>query len=190
MGTYTSPDRRFQFKHSEVLVPCTEPDRDEGKRGGWYPDSCRGYIPVCDDRGIAESNTLVCFAYPKAKFEGYPTFEAATFSVAVIETARTERQCFSELLDDAIDKPRAPKVERINGVRFRVFQIGTGAMNQDVDGREYRSYHRGSCYQLSIRTETASAAVFDPGVKELSKTDWVEVNGRLEECLRSFRFLK
>lgn len=171
MRTYMSPDGRFQFKYSEVLVPCTEPDRDEGRRGGWYPDSCAGYIPVCDDRGNPDSNTFVCFAYPAVEFKDYPTFEAATFSVAVIETARTERQCFSELLDEALDKPGTANFTRINSVRFRVFQTGGRAMNQYVESHLYRSYHRGGCYQLSIRTETASAAVFDPGFKELTKKD-------------------
>jgi hypothetical protein len=132
----------------------------------------------------------VCFAYPATEFKDYPTFEAATFSVAMIETARTERQCFSELLDEAIDKPGTAKFARISGVRFRVFQTFGAAMNQGVKGHLYRRYHRGSCYQLAINIETASAGVFDPGVKELSQKDWAEVNGRLEECLQSFRFLK
>jgi hypothetical protein len=118
LRTYTSPNGRFQFKYSEVLVRCTEPDRDEGKRGGWYPDSCSGYIPVCDNGGNPDTNTLVCLAYPSGEFKDYPTFEAETFSVAVIETSLTKGQCFSEALDEATDKPGRPTSARINSVRF------------------------------------------------------------------------
>lgn len=190
LRTYISRDAKFQFSYSDVLVPCTETGRDEGRRGGWYPDSCQGYVPVCDDRGMPGSNTLLCLAYPESEFKDYPTFEAATFSVAVIETARTEGDCFSQLLDDPFDKPGGAKIARINGVKFRIFQTFVSAMNQGVESRLYRSFHRGSCYQLSVRSETVPAELFDPGVKELSKKDWAEVNGKLEECLRSFRFLK
>lgn len=190
LRTYTSPDRKFQFKYSEVLVPCMEQDLDEGKRGGWFPDSCNGYIPVCDERGDPANNTLVCFAFPATEFKDYPMFEAATFSLAVIETARTERNCFTQLLDEAIDKPGTVKFMRINGVKFREFQTFVSAMNQGVKGHLYRSFHGGSCYQLSVRTETVPADLFDPGVKELSQKDWANVNGHLEECLKSFRFLK
>jgi hypothetical protein len=44
----------------------------------------RAYIPVGDDSGSQDSNTLVCFAYPRNKFKDSPTFEAATFSVAEV----------------------------------------------------------------------------------------------------------
>jgi hypothetical protein len=189
LQTYKSPDERFQFKYSRVLVRCSEPDRDEGKRGGWFPDSCDGYVPVCDERGDPANNTLVCLAYPKVEFNDYPTFEAATFSVALIETVRTERDCYSQLLNQAVDKPGSAKFAKINGVKFRIFLSFTSSSNQGVEGRLYRTFHEGSCYQLSIRAETVPAEIFDPGVKVLSKKDWANVNGRLEECLRSFRFL-
>ncbi len=105
LQTFTSPDSMFQFKHSNLLVRCTEQRHEEGSAGWWVPaDSCEAFTPVCDDPGRQGNNsTLVCFAYPKTKFKDYPTFEAATFSVADIKSAITEKKCLGGEPDWVID---------------------------------------------------------------------------------------
>jgi hypothetical protein len=188
LHTFTSPDGVFQFRYSELLVHCTE----SKKQAGWWEpsQSCEAYFPVCDetDQGSA---TLACVAYPREKFKDSPTFETATFSVAEIKQATNEKGCLDGSPDWVVSPQGSGGAEIVNGVKFRVFEIGDAGMSQSLDGRVYRSFHKNKCYQLSIRTAMASSGAFDPGtIREFTKEDWNEVHGRLKGALDSFRFLK
>jgi hypothetical protein len=191
LHTFASPDGVFQFRYSELLVHCTQTSKEEGSAGQWSPgDSCLAYFPVCDeaDQGSA---TLVCFAYPREKFKDSPTFEAATFSVAEIKQATTEKDCLSGSPDWVVQPQRSVGTEVVSGVKFKVFEVSEAGMSQGLDGHVYRSFHENKCYQLSIRMAMASSGAFDPGtINEFTKEDWNEVHGRLKQSLDSFRFLK
>ncbi len=127
---FTSPDHTFQFKYSTLLVRCTEQRHEEGQPGWWIPeDSCESYIPACDDAGSQGSATLACFAYPKAKFKDYPTFNAATFSVAKVKRAVTEKECLSGSPDWVVDPHGSGKTATINHVKFKVFEIDGAGMS-------------------------------------------------------------
>jgi hypothetical protein len=191
LQTFISPEGAFRFKHSKLLVRCTEQRHEEGYPGWWVPaESCESYSPVCDDPGQQGSRTLVCFAYPKAKFRDYPTFGAATFSVAEIKRVVFEKECLAGSPDWVIDPRGSGKTVNINLVKFKVFEtdgVGTG---HGIDGHVYRTYHRDTCYELSIRIAVTGSWVFGEPVKELTQKNWNEVNSRLEEALYSFRFSK
>jgi hypothetical protein len=151
-------------------------------------DSCAAYFPVCDDGGSQGSRTLLCFAYPKNKFEDAPTFEAASFSVAEVNQAISEKDCLRGSTDWVVD---ARGAEVINGVKFKMFKVSEAGMSQGMTGELYRAFHAGKCYQLGIRVATASSGAFDPGTtNEFTKEDWNEVNSRLRQALDSFKFLK
>jgi hypothetical protein len=80
---------------------------------------------------------------------------------------------------------------RIHGVSFAAFEFGEGGMNQGVDVELYRTFHSGKCYQLGINFATANNPEdFDPPIRTLTEKDENEINGRLEEDRKSFRFLK
>ncbi len=189
LHTFTSPDGAFLFKYSDLLVHCIG---SKNQAGLWEPvDSCESYFPVCDDPGTQGNSTLVCFAYPRDKFEDAPTFEAATFSVADISESTTERDCLSGSPDWTVDPRGSGGIETINGVKFKVFEVGGAGMSQSLDGHVYRSFHGNKCYELSIRMATASSGAFDPGtINEFTKEDENEVQGRLKQALNSFSFLK
>jgi len=79
---------------------------------------------------------------------------------------------------------------RINHVSFKTFEIGDNWTSGGQSGPAYRTFHNGTCYELGIQTN-ASHAVYDPGtVKEFTKKDLSEVEGRLRQALNSFVFLK
>jgi|BogFormECP03_OM2_1039629.scaffolds.fasta_scaffold04315_1 hypothetical protein len=189
LHTFTSPDDAFSFKYSGLLVRCME---RKTQAGSWEPaDSCEAYFPVCDDPNSQRSRTLVCFAYPRDRFEDAGTFEAATFSVAEIKETITEKECLSGSADWDDDERRSGGNETINGVKFKTFEVGEAGMNQGVDGRVYRSFHGNKCYELSIRVATANSGAFDPGTTvEFTKEDENEVQGRLKQALDSFTFLQ
>jgi hypothetical protein len=193
LRTYTSPDGKFQFKYSSLLVRCMEQDHDAVERGPWLPsDSCEGYIPVCDENvlGSPGSVSVVCIAYPNERFKDYATFSTATFSVAEIKPDDSEKGCLSGSPNWGVDPRGTEQFTIINNVRFKMFENQSGASSHHLDERLYRTFHRRGCFQMSIRIATVSSGAFDPPVKELSGKDWDEVNGRLRECLKSFRFLK
>ena len=53
LQTFTSADGMFQFKHSNLLVHCTEQRHEEGNAGVWVPaDSCEAFTP---DRAVSLS---------------------------------------------------------------------------------------------------------------------------------------
>ena len=191
LQTFTSPDRTFQFKYPNLLVRCTEQRHKEGYPGWWIPaDSCGSYLPVCDDTGSQDSTTLVCFAYPKAKFKDYPTFGAAAFSVAKVKRADTEKECLSGSPDWDIDPHGSGKTATINHVTFRVFETDGLGMSHSQDGHVYRNFHRNTCYELSIRMTSTDPGAFDTPPKEFTQEDLNEVEGRLKQALDSFSFLK
>ncbi len=79
LQTFTSVDRVFQFKYSDLLVRCVESKKQPG---WWLPDdSCQAYFQVCDDIGSQGSITAVYLAFPRSRFKASPTFEAATSTI-------------------------------------------------------------------------------------------------------------
>ena len=187
---FTSPDGVFQFKYSSLLLRCTEQRHEANYPGLWVPDSCQAYTPVCDEPGIQDGATLVCVAYSKAKFKDYPTFNAATFSVAEVKRAVTEKECLSGSSDWGLGPGVRGKPVNINHVKFKLFEINDAGIGHSLNGHIYRTFHGNQCYQLSIRIASTSSHVFDRPVKELTQKDWSEVNGRMKQALDSFRFLK
>jgi hypothetical protein len=78
----------------------------------------------------------------------------------------------------------------INHVTFKTFEIGDNWTGHGQSGPVYRAFHNATCYELGIQA-VISRAEYDPGtVKEFTKKDWSEVEGRLRQVLNSFVFLK
>lgn len=188
LHTYTTPHGAFQFKYSATLVRCTE----QRQPGDWFPEeSCDAVSPVCDDPGIQETHTLVCFAYPNQKFEEYPEFEAAAFAVAEIRGISKEEQCLKNPPEwTTLDPKESGGSIDINGVRFKVFVSVDVAAGNYLETRAFRNFHESICYELSIRIATSNPGNYEPPVKTMTQQDWNGVNGLLKKSLASFTFLK
>ena len=131
--------------------------------------------------------SIACFAYPRNKFTNTLAFEAATFSVELIDDRATAKSCLAGPdVEDADEQGST----RIHGVSFAVFEFGEGGMNQAVEVHVYRTFHKGKCYQLGVNLATASVETDDPPQRELTDNDLNEINGTLERARNSFRFLK
>ena len=181
---FTAPDGSFSFRYWNQLVQCKPPN------GGyvWEPaDICSAYHPVCDGLLVNEQYGVACFAYPRNKFTNTPTFEAATFSVEILDSKKTEKSCLT--LEPDLEERTGTK--KINGVLFTVFDFGEGGMNQGVGGTGYRAFYKGKCYPLGINFATSNDPEdYDPPIRSLTKRDVNEVNSKLEQALKSFKFLK
>ena len=180
--TFTAPDGSFSFRYWNQLVQCKPPQ--EGNV--WEPaDVCAAYIPVCD--GLLDGHGIACFAYPRNKFTNTPAFEAATFSVETLDSRKTEKTC---VVGEPVAGDEKTGTIAINGVGFTFSDFGDGGMNQGTTGRAYRTFHGGKCYQLGTNFATSNAEVYDPPIRSLTERDINEVNSKLEQALKSFRFLK
>jgi hypothetical protein len=183
---FTDPEGAFSFHYSTKLVRC-----EKSSHGNYVwdpPQNCAAYIPTCDDLvGMRYRQTSkACFAYPRNKFTDTPAFEAATFSVEIIDHNVTRKTCWTGDADE--DKSGTTMIDHVS---FVVFELRQGAMNQFMEVHVYRTFRNGQCYQLGINVATANATVFEPPpVRTLSEAAWHEVNRTLEQALNSFRFLK
>ena len=199
--TFSSPDGVFQFTYSGMLVDCIKKVPSKPKPSGVpkvfvgippalsIPDSCQSMADVCSDLG-GQVSTLACFAYPKDKFRDKPVFAAAAFFVEKIEEAATESACLQGSQNWNPDEIEAAKLTEINGVAFKVFEIGDNWAGGGQGGHVYRTFHDKKCYELGIQTSVERAA-YDPETsKEFTKQDSDEVQRRLKQSLNSFKFVK
>ena len=188
LRTFTSPDGIFQFKYSDVLADCTSVGKQESGTGASVPPSCMSQGSICGGMGSEES-TAACFAYPKERFKDKPTFVAATFYVSEILSAKTEEACLKGSPDWFVIKSET-ETTTINHITFKAFEIGDNWTSGGQSGPAYRIFHSGKCYELGIQN-VFSRAEYDPGtIKEFTKKDSSEVEGRLRQALNSFVFLK
>jgi hypothetical protein len=164
LKTFISPDGAFQFSYPESLS------------GG--PQMRGSYIPVCDN------DAIVCLKYPEDEYRGY-NFEAAAFSVTALPRPTTRAKCLS-YVGDRTCKPMNTTVR--GGVKFATASCGEGGLGHNASGPSYRTYHRGTCYQLSVRIATSEFVNFPEGsVQEFSRADREKVEQLLRIPVESFR---
>jgi hypothetical protein len=187
--TFTAPDGAFSLRYSSQLIQCQQKPQGDGEGYSWIPaENCAAYHAVCDGETGQDYTAIACFAYPRNKFTNTESFEAATFSVEIIDHIANEKDCLAGPPDEILQ--RRDKVATIHGVPFAVFEFGEAGMSQAVGGEMYRTFHRGKCYQLGVNVATANAQAYDPPAREFTKDDRREVQGRLEQVRDSFQFLK
>jgi hypothetical protein len=182
LKTFTAPDGAFSFRYWNQLIRC---EKDPRGTDLWSPDeNCNAYVPVCDGTVWQHQTHVACFGYPRNKITNTQAFEAATFSVEVVDESTTEKNCLS-------GPPKADKhgAAIIRGVSFKVFDVGDAGTGQSTDGDVYRTFHSGKCYQLGVNRATTTT-VFDPPARALTDADWHKVDGTLEQARKSFQFLK
>jgi len=183
--TFTSPNGLFSFHYSDMLVNCL-PRQTTGPAPAI--DSCMSQGAVCSGPG-SDATVLACFAYPKERFKDKPLFVAATFFVTEIESAKTEKACLKGSSDWLVLNSNA-ETTTINGITFKVFEIGDNWAGGGQRGPVYRTFHKDRCYELGMQT-VISRAAYDPETdREFTKQDSSEVEGRLGQALNSFVFLK
>ncbi len=199
LKTFTNPEGLFRFQYSDMLVNCmsqhapaspTKFGISEGKQPvvPSYPDSCMSQGAICGGPG-SEGSTLACFAYPQERLKDKPHFVAATFFVSEIQSVKTEVECLKGSPNWLVINSKAGPTT-INHVAFKTFEIEDNWTSGGQSGPAYRTFHNGKCYELGIQT-VISRAEYDPGtVKEFTKNDQAEVEGRLRQALTSFVFLK
>jgi len=185
LKTYESADGVFRFKYSKILVDCL-PLLTQGKAESSVVDACMSQAGVCDDGG-GDARTIACFAYPKDRFRGKPTFTAAAFFVADVPGLKTEQACLQRSPNWLVTGTRSAT---LNGVHFTVFEIEDNWLGGGQSGPIYRTFHGGKCYELGTQTAMVRGGYDDEIIKRFSKQDAQEVDTKLKQPLHAFEFVK
>jgi hypothetical protein len=186
LKTFIDPDRTFQFNYSNALILCEQ--KPNGSEAGFYwapAESCMAYHPVCDGLTPERYKALACLGFLRDEYTRTPAFEAATFSVEIVQEAATAKSCLAKPEYDTFTV-REPI--RIGGISFTVFDFAEAEMSQNVSGTLYRAFHRGKCYQFGI--DVAQSGANDPPFSVMTKQESDRVNHVLEQARDSFRFLR
>lgn len=187
LKVFTAPDGTFQFSYSSTLIVC-EAQKQESGGYLWAPAKhCMAYHPVCDGLTPEKYEAIACLAYPRNKFTASPAFEAATFSVEIINEVPTAKACTAKPRGDTFT-PQPPT--RIQGVSVTVFKFGEWGMSQNTTGNVYRTFHNGKCYQLGVNDGRSTAGADTRPWRDMTRQNWDSVNRLLEQARDSFRFLK
>jgi len=176
LKTFTSPDGAFRFRYAQLLFRCQV--GNERTSGAEPENTCAGQQSVCDDDD--DSNTiLACFGYPGMR---------AAFAVAEIPAANTESVC----LRGPEDWPMEVRgIRTIHGVKFKAFEVSTAWTSGGLSGDLYRTFRLNKCYELGIRSIRSARNEDETGNKvERTKRQAIELGKRLDEPLKSFRFLE
>lgn len=184
LKTFNSPDGLFRFKYSAILVDCM-PTLTGAEVPTSILSACTSQPRMCDD-GEGTGNTIACFGYPKERFKDKPTFIAATFFVAEIDDAKTEKICL-----EGSQYWKMAGSTTINGVSFVVFNGGEKKWPGGSQGGPiFRAFHDGKCFELGLKAAMEHGGDDPEALKKFTKQDDDEVKSRLKQALDSFRFTK
>lgn len=142
---------------------------------------------MCEQTG---SVTMACVAYNQ-RLVTNRDFEAATFSVGKVTGVTNASECrvapkgwFMPRRD-----PNLPRTAAIHGVKFAVLDFSEGGMGNGLHFIGYRTFHEGTCYQLSMRVAVRVGGDGPVSVK-VQVQRLKDVREQLNQTLHSFRFLK
>lgn len=168
VSLFLDPERDLLLKYPSSIVPI----RDRAKM------ALSGYIPTCDP-----DHALVCFPYDPPEYEG-TNFESAAFAIHLRDDLGTEAECLA-----AQPAENATGAVMLGGTVFSSFSFGDAAMSHRLDGRNYRAFRNGDCYELATRIATSVFEVWEPGsIREFTLADEAAVRAALDRMLKSFRF--
>jgi hypothetical protein len=166
---FVAPDGSFSLSYSNHLIRCQQKKQGDGEGHNWTPaENCAAYFPVCDAGVVEDYAPIACFAYPRDKYTNTSSFEAATFSVEIIDHIATEKDGVSAPPDEVFQRRDAEVI--LHAIKFAVFEFGEAGKSQAVSD-VYRAFHGRRCYQLGLNVATANAQTFDPPAKEFAKQD-------------------
>ena len=168
VSLFLDAEHDLVLKYPSEIVPLRSASEMEGL----------GYIPVCDP-----TIALVCFPYDPPAYEG-TNFESAAFAIHLRRDLETESECLAvqpaEIAEGAV---------MLGETVFSSFSFGDAAMSHRLDGRNYRAFREGDCYELSTRIAMSVFEVWEPGsIREFTLSDAAAVRVELEKMLKSFRF--
>ena len=160
--------RDLLLKYPSDVVPILDRARMEAL----------GYIPVCDPM-----HALACFPVDPPAYED-TNFESAAFAIHVRDDLGSGAECLAvqpaEISEGAI---------LLGETVFASFSFGDAAMSHRLDGRNYRAWRDGDCYELATRVATSVYEVWESGsIRRFTAADEATVRAILDGMLKSFRF--
>jgi hypothetical protein len=189
--TYRSPDGAFELRYPASFVRCSNSRPDDlESRFYWAPDDCtHTQADLCGNVQVSV-RTQVCLAFPRVELKGRRWFQSAAIYVAEVPGRSTTNECLqnSDFEESWVANVR-DHVE-INGAKFKAFEVSDHWAGGGQSGTVYRSFHSGTCYELSAQVVVSGAAMETQQDVDYFHHEEPMVRARLTHVLHSFRFLK
>lgn len=168
ISLFLDAERDLLLKYPSGIVPIRDRARMETS----------GYVPVCDPL-----HALVCFPLDPPEYAD-TNFDQAAFAIHLRDDLETEAECLAaQPAEDVLG------AVLLGETVFSAFTFGDAAMSHRLDGRNYRAFREGDCYELATRVLTTAYGVYEPGmIREFTVADEAAVRAELERILKSFRF--
>ncbi len=168
MSLYTNSQHDLMLEYPSRIVPLTDPEAM----------TAMGYIPACDPE-----NAVVCFPIPQSEYPG-TNFSNAAFSIRLRLDLKTEAACMT-----ADNGEVANGQTTISETTFHVFAFGDAAMSHQLNGKNYRAFREGGCYELATRIATTTYEVYEEGtIRRFTDEDRAAVEAILDRMRSTFRF--
>ncbi len=168
MHLYANASRGFSFSYPDHLLIL-----DEKKKM-----RISGYIPACDPR-----TAVACAVIPPQAYAG-KNFDSAGFAVNILPHAKIERACLA-----VSGNQQAAGEISLNGINYHVYTDGDAAMSHRSEGKDYRIFRNGTCFQLTTRINTTVFEVYQTGlIKKFTDQDRAAVEAKLKAIVDSFKF--
>ena len=189
LKTYTSPDGKFQFEYSALIMCVRHGPNAFNESYPWEPSDCWDWAEGCGQE-LSSTKTVVCLSFPRIDLKHRFPVTAGVVSVAEVTDRAGEGACLD--LSEYLNTGQRPDQARINNVNFLyVERANAGAGHGDFHST-YRSFHDGSCYQIETTIDTVNGG-FDITPEQdpaFFAEDNAVVRNRLKRVVDSFRFLK
>lgn len=127
--------------------------------------------------------SLVCFPYDPPTYAD-TNFTASSFDVLLRDDLATQEACAAVQPGETV-----LGASTMEGVTYAAFSYADAATSHRLEGRSWRAFRAGNCYELSQRIMTSVFEVWEPGsIRRFAPADDAAVREALDNLLSGFRF--
>jgi hypothetical protein len=189
LETYTSPDGKFQFAYT-ALIMCVRHVPNAFNVGyPWEPSDCWDWAEGCGHES-SPTKTAVCLAFPATDLKHHQMVTGGTVSIADVTDRANESACLdlSEYLFDGLTTDQV----HVGDVTFVHVERGNAGGGHGDSHSIYRSFHNGTCYQIEITVDTLNGDFDMTPDKAMAifAEDNAMVRNRMKRVVDTFRFLE
>ena len=187
--TYTSPDGKFQFEYTSLIMCVPHGPNAFNVSYPWEPSDCWDWAEGCGDE-TSPTKTTACLAFPATDLRHRRMVTGGTVSVAEVTDRARESACLD--LSEYLFEGLATDQVHVGDLSFVHVERGNAGGGHGDSHSIYRNFHKGSCFQIEITVDTLNGD-FDVTPDEamaIFAEDNAMVRNRLKQVVDTFRYLK
>jgi hypothetical protein len=189
LKTYTSPDGKFQFEYT-ALIMCVRDGPNASNAGyPWEPSDCWDWAEGCGHES-SPTKTTVCLAFPATDLKHPRMVTGGTVSVSKVTDRARAGTCLD--LSEYLFEGLATDQVHVGDVSFIHVERGYAGGGHGDSHSIYRNFHNGACYQIEMTVDTVNGdfdVTFDEAMAIFAGDDAM-IRNRMRQVVETFRFLK